>query len=290
MSGPGKALARREDLVSQIEKAGLQIHRHKIEALRNSEKPRITEMDPTEYTQIAQELLRYLWKDFGMQGIPEQYDYVRFSEFLVAYFRDFSLDEIKLAFEYFLTGELEGYVRDNLNHYGRWSIQFATEILKGYRKYRGAAITDTRRLLPDPKERELTEEEKDQIDLDWRRGLYLRIQAAIQEGKELPRYFYSDLSHRTLCKVGLLEPREITDDEVEEGFGKFLARTDVQGYEKKKYREDYENGKLSGILKRTVINHAIRKDIDGLIQEGDLDRIREKFIEYENNRNRSREE
>jgi len=290
MKDQTKQIARREDLSEQIAQAGISIQRSKLQAIKLSEKPRIPDMDPVEFKTVGVELLRYIWKDFGIQGTPEKYDEIRFLDFLLAYYRDFSLEEIKLAFEYFITGELEGYVRKELNHYGRWSIQFAADILKGYRSYRGRAISDTRRQLPEPKEIEKTPEEIEADHINYCRFIYNQLEGAISRKEEPLAYFFSSFVHKTLCDVGILEPREVSDKEVDDGFGKFLARQDVDRFQKDRYRNEFQkDGKISGILKNTVINHAIQRDIQNLIKEGDIDGIRDKFIAYASNRNRSRE-
>lgn len=87
------------------------------------------------------------------------------SAFICKYFKDFTLEEIKLAFEYFNARKLK--TPENFGHYGVLSPDFIGGVLKGFRELR---IEDTRKdqlkvgTLDTAQTAIMTEEEKEEIN------------------------------------------------------------------------------------------------------------------------------
>lgn len=279
-----KELMKRESLEAQLVESDIQLRIHQKNTIRANEVPKIREMNIDKIRTLAETLLGYLFQDLGLQGKPTEYEVLRFIDFLAAYFSDFSLDEVKLAFEYWIAGELEPFLKAQPKHYGRWSLDFLSTILKAYRSYRGRVITDASRLLPE-KEEELSDEKKEEEYLSWLRILYSKLVAAMNEEAAFPPFFYSSSVHKNLVDVGLLQPREVAQKEIDEAVQTILADPEQDHFTKKKVARDRDAGRLSDLVRTKSITNGIKRDIDELIEIADVDLVTQKFKEYVDNRN-----
>ena len=283
MERTNKQLAIREQgtLLERVNTHGLDLPDLKMNTIEFDSRTKIPRMDAADYKPKAETLLKYLWKDLGLQGVPELYDNIRFCEFLLKFFPDFSLDEVKLSFEYWIAGELESVIASNVSHYGRWSIDFASKILIGYRIYRRKTRNDVNKLLPSHTEREATPEEKRAIEKGFMTDLRDALISAKNGGDPFPSYWYSSFIFENLCKVGLAKPVEVEKENYDAAFGKALASDRIGSEEKQSIREKYAVGSIGTMLTRSAISMKVEQEVKKILEEKSSDEIRDAFENYQ---------
>jgi hypothetical protein len=110
------------------------------------EKPTLKELGNT---------VQLLVRDCGAQSL-EQYDVVRIATFIQQRYGEFSLKELKTAFEYAMTGEY-GDEFDS-RHFGHFSVMYVSRILNAYRSKRKESRQRVVLALPEPEIKKTPEE------------------------------------------------------------------------------------------------------------------------------------
>lgn len=95
-------------------------------------------------------------------------------ENIIEYYSNFSLAEIKLAFDLSNIGYLDSYITDNKNshHYGKFTIPYLTAIIKGYSNKRHEVIHS---VMNYPLAINESENLKDDIEKIRKNALYIRV-------------------------------------------------------------------------------------------------------------------
>lgn len=115
----------------------------------------INEIPDSKLIETLAQLLKYICDDVGINKVPDQYEATRITDILKRYYSNFSLAEIKLAFELSLVGELDDYLprgRDSKadnNHYQKFNIDYLTKILNAYRNYQNKVLFKVYDSLPE---------------------------------------------------------------------------------------------------------------------------------------------
>jgi hypothetical protein len=99
-----------------------------------------------EIVRLIENMLEYLFRDIGIKSSPQPYDAVRFMQIIRRYFNDLTFEEIKLAFEMALMGELDPWLpkdrsgRVDINHYQSFSVEYYSKILKAFQQCKKSVI------------------------------------------------------------------------------------------------------------------------------------------------------
>jgi len=97
--------------------------------------------------------------DLGVKTLPDKAAEKRMIHYVANYYRDFTLLEIRKAFELAIVGELDV----DIEHYNSFDIKYICKILNAYRTRRTKALRNMERAKPKEKEPEITPERKEQI-------------------------------------------------------------------------------------------------------------------------------
>lgn len=100
----------------------------------------------------------FLVRDVGAKTL-ENYDVVRIATFIQQRYSEFSVKEIKTAFEFCLTGEYQ----KEIEHFGNFSLAYVAKVLNAYREKRRESNNVIKLALPEP-EIKLSEEEIKKIN------------------------------------------------------------------------------------------------------------------------------
>lgn len=147
--------------VPEVIQALTPIERRMLEA---SIKTPVADFSDEELTHKIGLIAKYIARDAGIKSVDD-YEIARFMSVLKLYYSLFSLQEIRMAFEFAMTGELDEFLpRDkdgnpDKNHYQTFNIEYITKILNAYKKRRRETEHKGYKALPEPK-KELTPEEK----------------------------------------------------------------------------------------------------------------------------------
>lgn len=104
------------------------------------------------------ETIYYSCKSVGISNIPDKNELSILWEFVNNQFKDFAIEEIKLAFDYYNAGKL---CEPNYQHYNTFSSNYLGAILREYRKFRSKEVAKYQREKEQMnKPKEPTQEEK----------------------------------------------------------------------------------------------------------------------------------
>lgn len=134
-----------------------------------STKTQISEIDDETLVTKLANMLKYVAMDVGfiIPQITEDWQYIqaRTLDILKRYYSNFTLSDIKLAFELATTGELDEFLpkdkqgNPDKNHYQQFNAEYLSKILNAYRRKQNGVIHKAYKAVPEPK-KELTPEEK----------------------------------------------------------------------------------------------------------------------------------
>lgn len=174
------------------------------------------------------DLSNYLARDVGIMREVEPYQKARFLQIIRKYYNTFSLNEITIAFELALVGELDEFLpkgsdgKADKNHYQQFSVEYITKIMNAYSRKRNVIVHKILIELPEPK-KEITREQKlhyENLILDRIAMIFLQYKYT---GIFEP-YFNETLYIKDLMKVGLINEVEVTKDDELKAIDSILVR------------------------------------------------------------------
>lgn len=153
-------------------------------------------------------LISQINREIGIKVQLEQNDLIRLWDITTKYFSDFSLSEIKLAFEFMVIGEIDAFLpkdregNPDKNHYQYLSVEFYSRILRAYKRKKEKLITTIQNKYPtqilqlNDSEKRINREQYVSIILDWI--------AEYQNGGK-PNIFLPSVTLKEFNLIGLTE-------------------------------------------------------------------------------------
>ena len=180
----------------------------------------IKEIEDKELVTKVGSLAVFIAKDYGIKTAPDQYEVTRFYDILRRYYKEFSLQEIKLAFELATVGELDEYLprdkegKPDKGHYQTFSVEYVTKILTAYKKRRSKLwVWVSQKNREAQANRTLEDPAKKKRIKDAFLGTVIDVYEEFRKTGRLTttvpmRYVYKALSDANLCSPELPEPTE----------------------------------------------------------------------------------
>lgn len=126
-----------------------------------STKTQISEIDDETLVTKLANMLKYIAMDVGfiIPQITEDWQYIqaRTLDILKRYYSNFTLSDIKLAFELATTEELDEFLpkdrqgNPDKNHYQQFNANYISKILNAYKRKQNVIIDKAFKVLPEPK-------------------------------------------------------------------------------------------------------------------------------------------
>lgn len=119
-----------------------------------STKTPIRDVPQVKMIEQVEKLSKFICRDIGIKAQIDQYDKTRFYDVLKRYYSDLTLNEIKLAFELSMVGELDAFLPKNSSgepdkgHYQQFSVEYITKILQAYKRKKRGTVTKALNALP----------------------------------------------------------------------------------------------------------------------------------------------
>lgn len=110
-----------------------------------SAKDTISDILPQDLKDKIGTLARYITQDVGIKKVDD-YELTRFIQLLRSYYGRYTLQEVRLAFELAMIGELDDYVQKDKygspdkNHYQSFSVDYVVKILNAYKVFRNEVL------------------------------------------------------------------------------------------------------------------------------------------------------
>jgi hypothetical protein len=198
-----------------------------------STKIQISEIDDKTLVDKLANMLKYIAMDIGFiipQDIEDwQYIQARILDILKRYYSNYTLSDVKLAFELATTGELDDYLpkdsqgNPDKKHYQQFNADYLAKILNAYRRKQNGVIHKAYKALPEPKE-ELTPEEKRY----YHNQVVARCREVFLQYKYTGRFVLGItdgmLIYDWLRKLGFANEVAGTEDDRKQAFARYMQR------------------------------------------------------------------
>lgn len=210
--------------IPEVMQTLLPIERQMLEA---STKTPIQEIPDEELTRKIAALSKYIAMDAGIKNVGD-YALTRFVTVLKLYYPLFSLQEIRMAFELAMTGELDEFLpRDkdgnpDKNHYQSFNVEYISKILNAYKKRRQETEHKVYTALPQT-DREMSPATMAYYREEMKRGVIASFLAYKYRGK-LPDNVNLYSIYSELDKLGLAEPIQVTEADKKEAVARLLRK------------------------------------------------------------------
>lgn len=210
--------------VPEVIQALTPIERRMFEA---SIKTPVADFSDEELTHKVGLIAKYIARDAGIKSVDD-YEIARFMTVLKLYYSLFSLQEIRMAFEFAMTGELDEFLpRDkdgnpDKNHYQTFNIEYITKILNAYKKRRRETEHKAYIALPQPKS-QISPETRAYYRREMKRTIIVSFLSYKYRGK-LPDNVNSFLIYAEIERLGLAEPIQVTEADKKEAVARLLRK------------------------------------------------------------------
>jgi len=124
---------------------------------------KIKEYQKEDLIQKTNIILNAIHRDLGIRDQMDQYDKIRFIDYISKYYKWLTIEDVKVMFELYVVGKL-----DCEKHYGKWSANFYVGVINAYVVLQNKARINQRLSLPEPK---ITEEQIENIHADFKRSV-----------------------------------------------------------------------------------------------------------------------
>lgn len=198
-----------------------------------STKTQISEIDDETLVTKLANMLKYIAMDVGfiIPQITEDWQYIqaRTLDILKRYYSNFTLSDIKLAFELATTGELDEFLpkdkhgNPDKNHYQQFNADYLSKILNAYKRKQNVVIDKAFKVLPEPKG-EMTPQQIRQFEIQrqWRnRYIFLCYKYT---GKLILGLTDDMFLYEWLQKCGLADDVQVKEDDRKEAFARYMQR------------------------------------------------------------------
>lgn len=198
-----------------------------------STKTQISEIDDKTLVDKLANILKYIAMDIGFiipQDIEDwQYIQARILDILKRYYSNYTLSDVKLAFELATTGELDEFLpkdkhgNPDKNHYQQFNADYLSKILNAYKRKQSVVIDKAFKVLPEPKG-EMTPQQIRQFEIQrqWRnRYIFLCYKYT---GKLILGLTDDMFLYEWLQKCGLADDVQVKEDDRKEAFARYMQR------------------------------------------------------------------
>lgn len=198
-----------------------------------STKIQISEIDDKTLVDKLANMLKYIAMDIGFiipQDIEDwQYIQARILDILKRYYSNYTLSDVKLAFELATTGELDEFLpkdkhgNPDKNHYQQFNADYLSKILNAYKRKQNVVIDKAFKVLPEPKG-EMTPQQIRQFEIQrqWRnRYIFLCYKYT---GKLILGLTDDMFLYEWLQKCGLTDDVQVKEDDRKEAFARYMQR------------------------------------------------------------------
>lgn len=198
-----------------------------------STKTQISEIDDETLVTKLANMLKYIAMDVGfiIPQITEDWQYIqaRTLDILKRYYSNFTLSDIKLAFELATTGELDEFLpkdrqgNPDKNHYQQFNADYISKILNAYKRKQNVIIDKAFKVLPEPKTTFTPAMIREfEIQRQWRnRYIFLCYKYT---GKLILGLTDDMFLYEWLQKCGLADDVQVKEDDRKEAFARYLQR------------------------------------------------------------------
>lgn len=233
---------------------------------------------------IVAKSVKMICRDIGIahwdNSEKMKYDAIRFYTTLKRYYKDLSLQEVKMAFELAAVGELDEWLPKNRsgdpdnNHYQSFSMDYYTKILKAYRNKKSGVWSKVNKALP-VAPIVISPEERAEIRSKFLQEIFDAFKVYKESGVE-PNFIIS-IFFKEFYDRGLIEEGKPSSKSIDRAY-RMYALSDTPRKEKKAVLAAFHKNNIAPVLmnnaQRIEGNKKVAEYFDKIIEEGkDLEEI-----------------
>lgn len=229
---PGmKAITIRRAMVNMPEVMGALNSIERAVFIATTDKP-FSEYEDSAIFGAMSESLKWIAKDVGIRDTDSKewkMAMVRISQIVKRYYENFTMKDVKMAFEMTVTGELNEYFAKDRNgnpdkeHYQMFNADYFCKIMNAYRACRKAVLVKASAMIPKPEREHNPAEDVRYLNNARRRAIQVFLHYKYRG--VLPKLDAVEeiLCYNNLSNVGLAEPISVTIEEQREVVSNLFA-------------------------------------------------------------------
>lgn len=253
-----KILLQSNEVLSQLGELDLLITEKSIN-------PPLKSMDRVQAVSILTQMSKNILFDIGIKQ-ADPYEIGRFCDVVLRYYKRFSINEIKLAFELLLIGELDQYLpkdrnqQPDKNHYQSFSFEYISKVLRAYSRRRDRTWHKAHKALPVFENKEPTEadrkESRERFVNDIKKAFTLYRDEKEETAVLIPAYWVSFLN-----KKGFINIEPELDEHLISGILERIKGETKRGEETKNLKQKAQFDYYHGLIYR-FFDYLLSKNED----------------------------
>ncbi len=226
-----------------------------------------------ELTEKISDSIEFIARDLGIKnfnGDDAAYESTRFFQILQNYYDDLSFEEVRIAFELSMVGNLDRWLPDGHGHYQSFSFEYVTKVLNAYREYKGKTWSKANNLIPyNPI---ITDDQKEENKKFFRHDIVNKFRKYRDE-QQVPQFLAPFLVIDELVARGLSKGTpDLSPEDKKKGFVELMSRKFKSPLDKVKINRDREKGVENESINISAERHAQKREIirvfDDIISSG----------------------
>lgn len=234
--------------------------------IERANKPAISSLSDDELMEQVTNLVSGISSMVGLKQVSRN-EITLFVDFLRKYYKDLTISEVKLAFEYSVIGELDNYLpkdrngEANKHHFQMLSMDYVSRILNAYKKLRSQVKIKVHKSESMKGLKSGESAKNEQINKRYLVASFERY----FKNEEVPEFVVPHVYTRYLYEAGLLDSMpEVTEADKKEVWKRIMNNKSMRQGSREKFQE-----KLNRKSQRNASYRAIIQVFDKLIENGD---------------------
>lgn len=226
-----------------------------------------------ELTEKVSDSIEFIARDLGIKNFrldddnndDVAYETSRFCQLIRNYYDDLSFEEIRIAFELSMVGNLDEWLPDGHGHYQSFSFEYVTKVLNAYREYKGKTWSKANKLIPyNPV---ITDDQKEENKKFFIQDIVNKFRKYRDE-KQVPQFLVPFLVIDELVARGLTSgARDLSEEDKKRGFVEVMSRNFKSPLERAKIAKDTEQGIENSSVNVSAERYAQQKEIVRVFDE-----------------------
>lgn len=193
-----------------------------------STKDMISDILPEDLRGKIGTLAKYITQDAGIKKVDD-YELTRFIQILKSYYSQYTLQEVRLAFELAMIGELDDFLpkdRNDMpdkNHYQSFSTEYVTKILNAYGQYRNQTHYKAHKAIP--AKTTASDQERKRYKMESIRNMAINYLRYKYTGQYKLNPIEEYIMYDNLEEAGLAEPVVVSERDREAAVNNLLAKS-----------------------------------------------------------------
>lgn len=241
----------------------------------------IGSMGDEELTKDVAVIVTFVCRDLGITQLGNvqemKYTSTRFLGMLKRHYKDLTITDVKLAFEFLEVGKLDPFLpldrnkKPDREHYQQFNLKFYTKVLNAYRRVKSGVWGKAQNAYGKHETKLLQYIPKEEREANHK-SMIQEIHKAFEDYKEkgVKPHFVLSIFIREFIDAGLLKLPKPTKDQIKTAYEKKIVDQNLPRVKRKEVIAQFSVGKVPGLVKneaqRIANNYIIKDYFDAIIK------------------------